>query len=138
MGSGTLSFQWYKDSVPLGSGTNATYAFTSLQLTNGGLYSVVLSSAFGSVTNPPAQLALNAADISLDTFAVSLDTFAGVTIRGAAGYTYGIQYSTNLADTNSWRTITNVTLEQPVDTWVDTSVDIGEAPQRYYRVEAVQ
>ena len=138
VGSGILNYQWYKDGDPLSSGTNAMYMFNSLQLTDGGLYSVMVSSAFGSVTNSPAQLALNAADISLGKFAESQGTFAGVTIHGVAGYTYGIQYSTNLTDTGSWMTITNVTLQQPDDIWVDTSVDLRQTPQRYYRVKAVQ
>ena len=36
--------------------------------------------------------------------------YAGVTINGVVGYTYGVQTSTNLANTNSWVGVTNITL----------------------------
>ncbi|MEI8045352.1 MAG: hypothetical protein WCL11_28335, partial [Verrucomicrobiota bacterium] len=59
-----------------------------------------------------------------------------LTIGGVAGYSYVIQSSTNLADTNAWVTLTNLTLTQPVELWVDTSVDASTPfyTKYYYRV----
>jgi len=53
-----------------------------------------------------------------------------------AGYSYIIQSSTNLADTNAWVTVTNLTLTQPVQLWVDTNVDASSPfnPTRFYQV----
>jgi hypothetical protein len=53
-----------------------------------------------------------------------------------AGYSYIIQSSTNLADTNAWVTVTNLTLSQPVQLWVDTNVDASSPfnPTRFYQV----
>jgi hypothetical protein len=92
---------------------------------------VIATSAYGSVTNVPAQLVVNPVNIALGLY-------AGVTIYGVDGYTYGIQYSTDLTDTNSRVTLTNLTLTEPVRIWVDTSVDVHAPgnPKRYYRVVA--
>jgi hypothetical protein len=129
VGSGTLNYQWFKDGAAVAGATNATLDFPTVQISDGGLYSVVVSSLWGSTTNVPAQLVVNAANIALGMY-------AGVTIEGVPGYTYTIQYSTDLTDTNAWVTATNLTLVQPVELWVDTSVNVfgGTSPKRYYRV----
>ena len=127
IGSGQLTYQWYKNGVPIPFATNDSFFLPTVQLSDTGLYSVVVTSALGSVTNTPAQLVVNPANISLDTY-------AGITIDGVAGYTYGIQYTTDLTDTNSWTPITNVTLSQPVEIWVDTTVSVHVGKRRYYRV----
>ena len=116
VGSGDLAYQWYLDGAAIDGATNATLGFTSIQLTNSGLYSVVVSSPFGIVTNVAARIVVNPAGVSLG-FSPTL------TINGVVGYSYIIQSSTNLRDTNAWTTLTNLTLEQPVQLWVDTNVD---------------
>ena len=58
------------------------------------------------------------------------------TLNGIAGESYVIQSTTNLADTNAWVTLTNLTLTQPEQLWLDTSVD-ATAPANarvFYRV----
>ena len=50
----------------------------------------------------------------------------------ALGLTYGIQYTTDLGDTNSWRGAANVTLAAEVQLWFDLSP--ATYPRRYYRV----
>lgn len=133
LGSGTLTYQWYKSGVPVPGATNATLLFPSLQIGDGGLYSIVVTSEYGSVTNTPAQLVVNPANISLGLY-------AGVIIEGVAGYSYGIEYTTDLQDTNSWQILTNVTLTQPVEVWVDESINVHspQAVRRFYRVTGQQ
>jgi len=115
-GTGPLDYQWFDNGNPIPNATNDTLTLTTIQATNAGLYSVVVSNAFGSATNPPAQVIVEPAGVSLG-FSPTL------TISGVAGYSYIIQSSTNLADTNGWATVTNLTLTQPVQIWVDTNVD---------------
>jgi len=83
----------------------------------------------GSVTNTPEQVVVNPAGLSLG-FSPT------ITIRGVAGYTYIIQSTTNLANTNSWITLTNLTLTEPILLFVDTNTDasLPANPYRYYRV----
>ena len=129
IGSGDLSYQWYQNGVAIEGATGATLNFTSIQLTNGGLYSVVVSSPFGIITNVAAQVIVNPAGLSLG-FSPTL------TISGETGYSYIIQSATDLTDTNAWVTLTNLTLTQPVQLWVDTNVDVTSPfnPKYFYRV----
>jgi hypothetical protein len=128
-GTGPLSYQWYQNGVALQNATNSTLTFTSIQFTNAGLYSVVVSSPLGSVTNAPAEVVVNPAG-------VSLGMFPGVYVSGVVGYTYRIQATSDLTNTNSWTTVATMTLMQPVQLWVDINVDAMSAtnPHKYYKV----
>ena len=126
-GTGPLRYQWFDNGVAVLNATNQTLNFPSIQFTNAGLYSVVVSSPLGSVTNPPAQVVVNPAG-------VSLGMYAGITVTGTVGYAYAIQATTDLSKTNSWSTVATLTLVQPVQLWVDISVSAFANPHRYYRV----
>lgn len=125
-GSGTLSYQWYKSGLAISDATNSTLVFPSVQISDAGAYFVVVTSAYGSVTNTPADLVVNPAE-------VSIALYAGITIHGTIGYNYGIEYATNLQNA-VWQYLTNVTLSQPTEIWVDTSVPAAERARRFYRV----
>lgn len=125
VGVAPLSYQWQTDSGPIAGATESSLVLTNLQLTNAGNYYVVITNSLGSTTSSNACLTMNPAG-------VSLALYAGVTIDGVVGLTYGIQYSTNLNETNSWRGIANVTLSIPTQLWFDTQP--ASQPQRYYRV----
>jgi len=124
-----LSYQWFKDGAAVPNGTNQTLSFASMQFTNGGLYSVVVTSSLGSATNAPAQVVVNAAGVSLG-FCPAL------TINGVIGYSYIIERTADLTNTNSWLTLANLTLAQPVQLWVDTNVDASSPfnSKYFYRV----
>jgi hypothetical protein len=126
IGSQPLFYQWFKDGVLIASATNATFSLPVVQLGDGGVYSVVVSSPYGAVTNS-AQLVVN-------PVGTDIGMYAGITLTGAVGYSYQIQYTTDLTMTNSWSTLTNLTLEQPVQLWVDTSTNALKTPHRYYRI----
>ena len=126
IGTGALGYQWYRDGVAIPSATNPNYELSTVQLGDGGLYSVVVSSDLGSITNS-AQLVVNPANMELGMY-------AGIVITGTAGYAYEIQYTTDLRDTNAWVTLTNFTLQQPVELWVDTSVNAATRAHRFYRI----
>jgi hypothetical protein len=57
--------------------------------------------------------------------AVSPGLYFGLTISGAVGKTFGIQYVANVTMTNSWTSITNITLTQPLQLWADTNVSVN-------------
>jgi hypothetical protein len=75
-----------------------------------------VSNAFGTARNTPEQVIVNPAD-------VSLGLYPGVTLNGTVGYSYIIQSTTDLSNTNSSVMMTNVVLVQPVQLWVDTNLD---------------
>jgi len=120
-----LAYQWQKNSVPIAGGTGSSLVLTNLQAADAGYYSVVVTNDCGSTTSSNAYLTMNPAGVSLD-----LD--AGVTIDGVVGLTYGIQYTTDLSNTNSWQGLANVTLSVPTMLWFD--LQSAGQPQRYYRV----
>jgi hypothetical protein len=120
-----LSYQWLKDGTPLAGATGSSLLLANLQATNAGNYSVVISNDYGSTTSSNAYLTVNPAG-------VSLALYAGITIDGVVGLTYGIQYSTDLSNTNGWQGIVNVTLSVPTMLWFD--MQPANQPQRYYRV----
>lgn len=131
--SGTLSYQWYFDGAAISGATSNTYTLGDIQFTNAGLYSVVVSSPDGSVTNAAYQVVVNPANIGIGTF-------PGVYITGTVGYSYTIQSTTNLADTNSWVTQTNLTLTSAMQIWFDGSSDLTQPqnPRKFYRILAGQ
>jgi len=94
---------------------------------------VLVSNVVSDVTTAPALLMVNPAG-------VAIGLYPGLTIDGVVGKTYGIQYSPSVTATNTWTTLTNLVLSQPVQLWLDTSVDTssGVQPQRYYRVVPIR
>ena len=102
---GTLpfSYQWYFDEFPISWATNSTLDMSDLELGDAGEYSVEVTNLYGSVISDPATLIVNPAG-------VSLGLYPGLSITGAVGKTFGIQYITNVAATTGWVPITNVTL----------------------------
>ena len=133
IGSGMLQYQWYFNGVAIDGATSNTLMFGSVQFTNAGLYSVVVSSPYGSTTNTPYQLVVNPAN-------VGIGVYPGVAITGTIGYTYTIQATTDLSDTNAWVTATNVTLIESPQIWSDYSTDLSKAgtAKKFYRVIAGQ
>ena len=128
-GTEPLTYQWYDNGVAVAGATNATLKLTGIQFTNAGVYFVAVSNPLGSVTNPPAQVVVNPAG-------VSLGMYPGVTVSGVVGYTYNIQSNTDLTNTNGWNTAATLTLMLPVQLWVDTT-DNAASPtnaHRFYRV----
>ena len=121
-----LSYQWQSNSVPISGATNQTLTLTNLQNSFATGYTVVVSNPYGSVTSaPPANLTIGAAP-------VVIALYPGVKIDGVVGLTYGIQYSTNMANTNGWIGLTNLTFTVPTEIWYDAIP--ASLAQRFYRV----
>ena len=61
-GSGTLSYQWSKDGVPISGATSSTLDLTGLLLTDAGSYTVRVSNAAGGITSNAATLTVTKLD----------------------------------------------------------------------------
>lgn len=129
VGSGTLTYQWYFNGQVIRGATEPGLEFTNITFTNAGLYTVVVNSVYGSVTNLAEQVIVNPAG-------VSLGFYPGLTISGVTGYSYVIQSSTDLADIYSWQTLTNLLLTSPTQLWIDKGVDASSPfnSKVFYRV----
>ena len=128
-GTGPLSYQWFLNGAVLAGATNTSLSFDTVQFTNAGFYSVIVSSPLGQATNSPAQLIVNPSG-------VSLGLYPGVEISGEAGYSYVIQGSYDLSKSNAWTTLAQITLTQSVQLWVDTNsnTSLPSSQRRFYRV----
>ncbi len=58
-GTPPLSYQWTFDTTNIVAATNATLVLTNVQLTNAGIYAVVVSNPAGSVLSSNATLTVN-------------------------------------------------------------------------------
>ncbi|MBE2213569.1 MAG: immunoglobulin domain-containing protein [Opitutaceae bacterium] len=63
-GSGTLTYQWYRDGVAIAGATGSTYTIPSVQAFHAGTYTVVVSSGGASATSSGATVTVNAAPSS--------------------------------------------------------------------------
>ena len=124
-GTPPLAYTWLKNGAPIANATNSSLSLTNLQAGDAATYSVGISNGYGGVLSQPANLIVNPSGISLALY-------AGVTIQGVVGLTYGIQYNTDLSNTNNWHGIANVTLGAPTQLWFD--IQSANQQQRYYRV----
>jgi hypothetical protein len=129
VGSGVLGYQWFYNGTAIPDATSSTLTIPSIQFTNAGLYGVVVSTAHGSVTNTAYQVVVNPAETATGTCPI-------IYITGTTGYSYMIQSTTDLSDTNAWMSVTNVILPYTPFIWADTATDTSKAsnPRRYYRV----
>lgn len=129
VGSGNLSYQWYFDGTAISAATGSNYVLSGIQFTNAGLYNVVVTSSYGSATNTAYQVVVEPATTAIGTCPI-------IYLTGTPGYTYDIQSSTDLSNTNSWITVTNITIPYSPFIWADTATDISKPgnPRKFYRV----
>ncbi|MDF7797978.1 lamin tail domain-containing protein [Pontiellaceae bacterium B1224] len=58
-GSGTLSYQWFRNGAPVGGATSDVVAFTTLADDDGALYSVEVTDSVGTTTSDTAELIID-------------------------------------------------------------------------------
>jgi hypothetical protein len=141
-----FSYQWLKGGVPMLNATNSILVLTNLQFTDADAYSVIVSDSVShSITSASANLIVNTASVSVGMYpgvptGGGVGQYPGITISGAAGNDCIVQGTTDLSNTNSWTTLANLTLTQPVQLWVDTNTDasLPANAQHFYRVLAGQ
>jgi len=84
------------------------------------------------VTNIESHATSEKANLGIPLPAASIAMHAGVTIEGEVGLPYGVQYNTDLSDTNGWRGLANLILITPRQVWYDPQPAFNA--QRYYRI----
>ncbi len=62
-GTGTLSYVWWKDGLPVVGGSGTTLTITNAQPGDSGSYTVVVSNSFGAVTSDAAVVTVNSAPV---------------------------------------------------------------------------
>jgi hypothetical protein len=132
-GSAPFGYQWYfNTNSVIPNATNAFLTLASIQATNAGAYSVVVTNVAGSTTSPNAFLTLSSSALSQPQLSGSVynaGTFS-LTVSGDAGPDYIVQASTNLTD---WTSIFTNHSPTPPFVWTDTGA--SNFSQQFYRIQ---
>ena len=128
LGSEPLNYQWLFNFGAMNAQTNRSLVLTNLQRSHEGLYSVVVSNSYGSVTSAPAQLL--AFDACMD-----IHMYAGLTIAGQQGSNYVLKYTTDLNNTNfaTWTRLATNTMGS--SNWFYLDMESPFSPKRFYGVK---
>jgi hypothetical protein len=141
IGSNNLTYQWQFDGTNIANATNATLTMTDLQITNDGVYTVIVSNLAGVTTSSNAVLTVgNAPSISVQPQSQEVGQGSNVTftvsVTGTAPFSF--QWSLGgvalAGSTNSALTLTNVqsatagayavTVSSPFGTSVSSNVTL--------------
>jgi pectate lyase len=132
-GSASLSYQWYfNTNTPVANATNATLTLASVQSTNVGVYSVVVTNLAGSAASTNVLLNLSVTTPAMPQVSGSAynnGTFS-LTVNGDSGHDYIIQASTNLT---VWTSIFTNPMPTLPFTWNDSGA--SNFSQRFYRIQ---
>jgi len=132
-GSATLNYQWYfNTNTPVPNATNATLTLASVQSTNVGVYSVIVTNSTGSVASTNVSLNVTSstpAQPQVSGSAYQNGTFS-LTVNGDAGHNYIIQTSTNLT---VWTSIFTNPMPTLPFTWSDSGA--SNYSQQFYRIQ---
>ena len=130
VGSGNLAYQWYRNGQAIPNATNKTLIFNSIQATNNGLYSAIVTSTYGSATNalasvtvmPPITITAQPASAT-NNIGDTVHFFVGVTNVYLITYQWSKDGIALTGATNSFLTVGNV---QPVNigNYTVTIIDI--------------
>jgi len=128
------SYQWLFNGAALhgGGARNSTLNFSSVDWTNSGTYSVVVSNVYGSVTSAPATLTVvGNLPVSLTTVATPVLGSSGFTFQFSVqpGFTYVIMASSDLVN---WTPIATNTAS--AGTVLFTDPVASNFPYRFYRI----
>ncbi|HEV2437589.1 MAG TPA: LamG-like jellyroll fold domain-containing protein, partial [Verrucomicrobiae bacterium] len=114
-GTGPLSYQWTFDTTNIAGGTNAMLVLNDVQLTNAGVYAVVVSNLVGTVLSSNATLTVLAPPTIItqptnQTVYIGGTASFGVTASGTPPLNYQWNFNrTNIANaTNAMLMLTNV------------------------------
>ena len=128
-GGEPLSYQWRFNGNVLPGAGSSSYSLLSVQNSNAGSYSVLVTNSFGAALSSNALLTVVAPPVPLRFSAINLlpDNRIRLVLASKPG-AYVIEISTNLA---SWSPLTNV-----VNSYSSVAIfdlDASNAPTRFYR-----
>lgn len=129
-GAAPLAYQWRFNGTNLASQTATALALHNVQPANIGTYTVVITNPVSAVTSSPATLRLTA-PLSIATPAIVSNRF-NLPFNSQTGFTYVVEFKTNLNSTNWTLLLTTNGTGNPVI----IQDSITNAQSRFYRVRA--
>ena len=130
-GTPAPDYQWQKDGVNLPAAVLPDYFIATASTNDTGLYLVVVTNGYGSVTSAPASLVVGIPPQHLD---IGVAGGKSVTLHmdGTPGFPYAAQTSTNLSPPVLWRWRLTNTTDVNGDWWI--TVTNLSSPQEFYRL----
>lgn len=127
-GVGVIGYQWRFNSTNLSGATNIQLNLTNVTVAKAGLYDVLATNSYGTVTSPAAPVALFALQLAPG---VSGARWPLLIVDCAPTTKFSLQMTTNLSISN-WTEITPLTLNAARGYFIDAAVT--NQPQRFYRL----
>ena len=121
-GGAPLAYQWQHAGTNLPGATNATFTISSATAFDAGSYRVTVSNAAGSPVSQVAEI------IVLDP-RLTAKSYLGLTVEGAVGASYSIEYQAPPVST--WTPLTTLTLTNASQIYID--LESPDHPFRLYR-----
>lgn len=102
IGSPTLAYQWFFNTVPIAGATASQYTLSGIQSSNSGNYQVVVTNSLGSVTSAVAKLTVTplAPYFTIQPVGASVSAGSSRTFTGLANGTQPISYQWQHSSTN--------------------------------------
>lgn len=128
-GTAPMAYQWQGHGTNLPGATSSSLTLTNIQLSDAGLYNVVVTNQAGSVTSPSARLrVLEPVTFSFQARTGSTNAFSFTSI---SGLTYTLQYKDFITNAAWTDLLPSVTGTGGTILLRDTT---ATGPQRFYRV----
>ncbi|MBI5386064.1 MAG: hypothetical protein HZA90_15425 [Verrucomicrobia bacterium] len=128
-GASPLSYQWYRGTNLLTGQTDSSLCFSSVQQSDQGSYSVVVTNLYGAVSSPAVTLFVTTNGAAV----LDIRCYAGVHIFGLPGRTYSVSYTTDVGPSPTWTPLATNTMTVP--NWFFLDMDSPFQPRRFYHVE---
>ena len=123
-GSAPLAYQWiFNTTTALPGGIDPVLQLTNVQPTQAGAYTIVVTSAVGAVTSPPAMLGVIPP--------VERRMVPGLSLLGQAGSLLNLEEADALGPAPAWVTLATVIFTNTPQWYFDVSEPLP--PQRFYR-----
>ena len=129
VGTALLKYQWRRNGASIAGATNATFTINNAQIANAGIYTIVVTNAYGSATSVPAHLQVTSPfGITNMSHSATGCTFY---VRTTSGVIYTVEYKDDLGG-EEWQVLSTVTGN-------GTSMRVSDPAspalrQRFYRI----
>lgn len=124
LGSQPLAYKWSLNGTIVPSATNSVLQLKSVQPSDEGAYTVLITNASGAVTSPPATLAV--------IHALQRRLVPALSLVGETGVSFHLENRNALDTTGNWLPLDTVTLTNPPQWYFDLTLPLPS--QRFYRV----
>jgi len=126
-GTPPLSYQWQYNGTNIDGANAATLTLNNVGTNQSGTYTVTVANGIGLGFTPSQPISL----LVGISYPLTVQLYAGLQVQGTIGAVYSIQCTSDLNQTNSWQTLTNLTLPSSPYLYIDTASP--DYPRRFYR-----